>query len=133
MCKDAHMVSTHKANLVGTIAVAYTLWSYKKGAGKKIMKELQKYIKDIHHLNKMVTLSPLTPMATHYHISNGARLLQLNPTTQNFEYKINGKQNMSHRFKRWIVRLRMWYADIRGHHGKKWNYESSNHYMKGRK
>jgi hypothetical protein len=52
------------------------------------MKELQKYIKDIHHLNKMVTLSPLTPMATHYHISNGARLLQLNPTTQNFEYKI---------------------------------------------
>ena len=52
MCKDAHMVSTHKANLVGTIAVAYTLWSYKKGAGKKIMKELQKYIKDIHHLNK---------------------------------------------------------------------------------
>jgi hypothetical protein len=27
----------------------------------------------------------------------------------------------------------MWYADIRGHHGKKWNYESSDHYMKGRK
>jgi hypothetical protein len=22
-----------------------------------------------------------------------------------------------------IVKLRMWYADIRGHHGKKWNYE----------
>ena len=34
---------------------------------------------------------------------------------------------------KWIVRLRMWYADIRGHHGKKWNYESSDHYMKGRK
>jgi len=24
----------------------------------------------------------------------------------------------------------MWYADIRGHHGKKWDYEPSKHYMK---
>jgi len=23
----------------------------------------------------------------------------------------------------------MWYADIRGHHGKKWNYEPSEWYM----
>ena len=29
-------------------------------------------------------------------------------------------------------KLRMWYADIRGQHGKKWNYESGDHYM-GRK
>ena len=28
-----------------------------------------------------------------------------------------------------IVRLRMFYADIRGHHGKRWNYEPSEHYM----
>jgi len=27
----------------------------------------------------------------------------------------------------------MWYADIRGHHGKRWDYESSDHYMKGKK
>ena len=26
-------------------------------------------------------------------------------------------------WKKLIVRLRMWYADIRGHHGKRWNYE----------
>ena len=31
-----------------------------------------------------------------------------------------------------IVRLRMAYCDIRGHHGKKWNYEPGDHYM-GRK
>ena len=31
-----------------------------------------------------------------------------------------------------IVKLRMWYADIRGHHGHKWNYEPSDNYM-GRK
>ena len=27
-------------------------------------------------------------VATHYHIRNGARLIKINPTTQNFEYKI---------------------------------------------
>ncbi len=32
---------------------------------------------------------------------------------------------------RLLVRLRMFYADIRGHHGKKWNYEPSEHYMGG--
>ena len=28
-----------------------------------------------------------------------------------------------------IVKARMLYADIRGHHGKKWDYEPSTHYM----
>ena len=28
-----------------------------------------------------------------------------------------------------IVKLRMWYADVRGHHGKRWDYEPSNYYM----
>ncbi len=33
---------------------------------------------------------------------------------------------------KFLVRLRMWYADIRGHHGMRWDYEPSEHYM-GRK
>ena len=70
------------------IAVAYTLWSLKKGAGKKIMKELLKYMKNNHNIDSIMTLSPLTPVATHYHIRNGAQLIKINPTTQNFEYKI---------------------------------------------
>ena len=32
--------------------------------------------------------------------------------------------------RKWIVRLRMWWADIRGHHGKRWNYEPGDHYMR---
>jgi hypothetical protein len=28
-----------------------------------------------------------------------------------------------------IVKIRMWYADIRGHHGHRWDYEPSDHYM----
>ena len=31
--------------------------------------------------------------------------------------------------RKWIVKLRMWYADIRGHHGHRWNYEPSEHYF----
>ena len=73
----------HEKN--GDIAVAYTVWSRKKGAGKKIMEEALKFGKEMGY-KRIVTLSPLTPMATHYHIRNGAKLLGHNPTTQNFEY-----------------------------------------------
>ena len=31
--------------------------------------------------------------------------------------------------RRFIVRLRMWYAKIRGHKGMRWDYEPSEHYM----
>ena len=67
--------------------IAYTVWSRKKGAGRKIMEEALKFGKEMGY-KRIVTLSPLTPMATHYHIRNGAKLLGHNPTTQNFEYKI---------------------------------------------
>ena len=67
--------------------IAYTVWSRKKGAGKKIMEEALKFGKEMGY-KRIVTLSPLTPMATHYHIRNGAKLLGHNPTTQNFKYSL---------------------------------------------
>ena len=67
--------------------IAYTVWSRKKGAGRKIMEEALKFGKEMGY-KRIVTLSPLTPMATHYHIRNGAKLLGHNPTTQNFEYSL---------------------------------------------
>ena len=45
-------------------------------------------IKATNNVDRVITLSPLTPTATHYHIKNGARLININATTQNFEYKI---------------------------------------------
>ena len=45
-------------------------------------------IKKSNHLNRLVTLSPLTEMATSFHTRNGAKLIQINETTQNFEYKV---------------------------------------------
>jgi len=69
-------------------AVAYTVWSRKRGAGKEIIYKLSEHAQKNPELKRMVTLSPLTPMATHFHIRNGAKLIQHNPDTQNFEYKL---------------------------------------------
>ena len=71
----------------GHILVAYTVWSRKKGAGREIIKKLAEYA-DKQNYERLVTLSPLTPMATHFHISNGAKQLYINEETQNFEYKL---------------------------------------------
>ena len=40
---------------------------------------------------------------------------------------------MSRALRKIIVKLRMKYADLRGHHGKRWNYEPSEHYMRKKK
>ena len=85
---DAYLQSAQRDQKIGQIAIAYTVWSKKKGGGKLIVKEVFKKIKKSNHLNRLVTLSPLTEMATKFHIKNGAKLLQINETTQNFEYKI---------------------------------------------
>jgi len=89
---DAFLQSALRDQNIGKIAIAYTVWSKKKGGGKLIVKEVYKKIKRSNHLNRLVTLSPITEMATKFHKKNGAKLLQINETTQNFEYEII-KQN----------------------------------------
>ena len=88
LSKDAFLQSTNRGQQVGNIAVAYTVWSKKKGGGKLIVKEVYKMIKKSNHLNRLVTLSPLTEMARKFHLRNGAVELQVNDETQNFEYKV---------------------------------------------
>jgi len=85
---DAFLQSAMRDQSGGQIAIAYTVWSKKKGGGKLIVKEVFKKIKKSNHLNRLVTLSPLTEMATNFHVKNGAKLIQINETTQNFEYKV---------------------------------------------
>ena len=85
---DAFLQSAMRGQNIGQIAVAYTVWSKKKGGGKLIVKEVFKKIKKSNHLNRLITLSPLTDMAHKFHSKNGAKLIQINETTQNFEYKV---------------------------------------------
>jgi hypothetical protein len=88
LSKDAAMQAVHRAGVQGSIAIAYTVWSLKKGGGKMIVKEVYNMIKQSNHLNRLVTLSPLTKMAEKFHLRNGARLIQKNESTQNFEYVV---------------------------------------------
>ena len=85
---DAFLQSAQRDQNVGKFAIAYTVWSKKKGGGKLIVKEVFKKIKKSNHLNRLITLSPLTDMAFKFHSKNGAKLLQVNESTQNFEYKV---------------------------------------------
>ena len=85
---DSALQATHRAGIQGSIAIAYTVWAKKKGGGRAIVNEVYKMVKKSNHLNRLVTLSPLTKMARNFHIKNGAKELQVNENTQNFEYDI---------------------------------------------
>ncbi len=88
LSNDAALQATHRAGVQGSIAIAYTVWAKKKGGGRAIVNEVYKMVKKSNHLNRLVTLSPLTKMARNFHIKNGAKELQVNEKTQNFEYDI---------------------------------------------
>ena len=104
MSYDAFMQATHRAGVQGEIAVAYTVWSKKKGGGKRIVQEVFKMVKKSHHLNRLVTLSPLTQMARNFHLRNGAIEVQVNKDSQNFEYTIENEwwENYLKHAKKWF-------------------------------
>ena len=81
MSELAHMKEEKK------IAIAYTVWSRKRGAGRELIQKVLEYAKT-QGIERVVTLSPLTPMATHFHIRNGAKQISINDTSQNFEYAV---------------------------------------------
>jgi len=68
-------------------AVFYTVWSYKPGAGRDIILEVSKYIREsMPHITRFVTLSPHTELARRFHLKNGATEFRMNTETVNFEY-----------------------------------------------
>ena len=89
LSRDAALQATLRAGVQGSIAIAYTVWAKKKGGGRAIINEVYKMVKKSNHLNRLVTLSPLTKMARNFHIKNGAKELQVNEGSQNFEYDIS--------------------------------------------
>lgn len=74
---------------IGNIAVFYTVWSYKPGAGRKLVLGTAQLIKDTMQVIRFVTLSPQTEMARQFHLRNGAVVLQVNTTSVNYEYKFD--------------------------------------------
>ena len=76
-----------QSKISGDIMVAYTLWSYEKGWGSKLIDGLKQTAQN-QYMKRLVTLSPLTEMARSFHLKNGAKELQTNHSTRNFEYEL---------------------------------------------
>ena len=71
-------------------AVFYTIWSYESGAGRKLIFDAVKHIKDNNSdIKRFVTLSPRTEMAKRFHIKNGAIVFRDNEESTNYEYLNN--------------------------------------------
>ena len=69
-------------------AIFYTIWSYRQGAGRQLIFESVKYIKENKpKIQRFITLSPKTEMAKKFHLKNGAIVFRENGETVNYEYK----------------------------------------------
>jgi hypothetical protein len=69
------------------VAVFYTIWSYQPGAGRALIFDAVRHIREHKHsIQRFVTLSPPTEMARRFHLKNGAQVLRTNSETVNYEY-----------------------------------------------
>ena len=68
-------------------AILYSIWSYKPGCGSKLVREyLEMERVQGSPVKRIVTMSPKTTMARDFHLRNGAKVLQENKETVNYEY-----------------------------------------------
>ena len=73
--------------LLPKTAVFYTIWSYKPGAGRKLIGQSRRWIQENRtYISEFVTLSPPTEMARLFHLKNGAEIFRINTDTVNYLY-----------------------------------------------
>jgi hypothetical protein len=69
-------------------AVFYTIWSYKPGAGRRLIVAARSWLlANMSNLDTFVTLSPPTEMARVFHLRNGAGVLSVNEDSVNYIYQ----------------------------------------------
>ena len=69
------------------VAVFYTIWSYKPGAGAQLLKAAAEWLQtEYKDIKSIVTLSPQTEMARKFHLKNGATVHKTNETSVNYKY-----------------------------------------------
>ena len=70
-----------------TMAIFYTIWSYRPGAGSQLLRETVAEIQKMFPgITRFITLSPKTEMAEKFHLRNGAVVFRENQETINYEY-----------------------------------------------
>ena len=79
---ERELLQVENYNQDGMKVILYSIWSYEKGCGQKLVQAvLARYRED-----RVITMSPKTDMARDFHLRNGAKVLQVNRTTVNYEY-----------------------------------------------
>jgi len=68
------------------IAIPYAVWSYQRGAGKEIVRQVLNLVRENPDISRLITLSPVTEMAKRFHLRNNAIELRVNKDSVNFEY-----------------------------------------------
>ena len=70
------------------VAIFYTIWSYAPGAGRELIFDAVRHIKESKKtINRFVTLSPKTEMARRFHHKNGAVTYRENADSINYLYE----------------------------------------------
>jgi hypothetical protein len=68
-------------------AVFYTIWSYRAGAGRQLIRAAREWIEgERPDIKNFVTLSPPTEMARLFHLRNGAQVFRVNSDSVNYLY-----------------------------------------------
>lgn len=82
----------------GSVYVPYTVWSLRRGAGKAIINELLREVRENDlGIKRVVTLSPKTEMARSFHERNGAKEVSSSVVMVNFEYPVSAGADSENR------------------------------------
>jgi hypothetical protein len=74
---------------LGTVLCPYSIWSYQKGHGRKLINNLLEATPVMHpEVDAVITMSPHTHTAMKFHLSNGAGIFSSNEKTVNYEYEV---------------------------------------------
>lgn len=83
--------------VVGKVLCPYSLWSYEKGAGTKLINSLLEAAPIMYpDIDYVITMSPPTQMAMKFHLRNGASMISPNKETVNYEYEIKNHDILIH-------------------------------------
>ena len=79
--------SNSSQQILPSVVVFYTIWSYSSGAGRDLIGHARAWIQTHRpYITTFVTLSPQTALARRFHLRNGALELRANADTINYLY-----------------------------------------------
>jgi len=74
---------------LGTVLCPYSIWSYQRGHGSKLITNLLEAALILHpEVDAVITMSPHTDTAMRFHTNNGAEIFSVNYQTINYAYEV---------------------------------------------